>query len=78
MVLTAIWLCVGKTPVEVREYDYETGALHKGEKLYIANSRKAFLGVANYTVVTLCILLRKKHKKRSNLYSLKSGAPASA
>jgi RNA-directed DNA polymerase len=30
-----------------------------------ANSRKAFLSVANYTVVTLCIMLRKKHKKRS-------------
>ena len=30
-----------------------------------SNSRKHFLSVANYTVVTLCIMLRKKHKKRS-------------
>lgn len=29
------------------------------------NSRKHFLSIANYTVWTLCIMLRKKHKKRS-------------
>jgi RNA-directed DNA polymerase len=36
-----------------------------GNYFKAANSRKAFLSVANYTVVTLCIMLRKKHKKRS-------------
>lgn len=29
------------------------------------NSRKHLLSIANYTVWTLCIMLRKKHKKRS-------------
>lgn len=29
------------------------------------NSRQHFLSIANYTVWTLCIMLRKKHKKRS-------------
>jgi hypothetical protein len=29
------------------------------------NSRLHFRSIANYTVYTLCIMLRKKHKKRS-------------
>ena len=35
-----------------------------GNYFKTGNSRKHFLSVANYTVWTLCIMLRKKHKKR--------------
>ena len=36
-----------------------------GNYFKAGNSRKHFLSIANYTVWTLCILLRKKHHKRS-------------
>lgn len=36
-----------------------------GNYFRTGNSRKHFLSIANYTVWTLCIMLRKKHKKRS-------------
>jgi len=36
-----------------------------GNYFKTGNSRKHFLSIANYTVWTLCIMLRKKHKKRS-------------
>ena len=36
-----------------------------GNYFKTANSRMHFLSVANYTIFTLCIMLRKKHKKRS-------------
>lgn len=36
-----------------------------GNYFKAANSRMHFLSIANYTVYTLCIMLRKKHKKRS-------------
>lgn len=36
-----------------------------GNYFKTGNSRKHFLSVANYTIWTLCIMLRKKHKKRS-------------
>jgi RNA-directed DNA polymerase len=36
-----------------------------GNYFKIGNSRKHFLSVANYTTWTLCIMLRKKHKKRA-------------
>jgi hypothetical protein len=36
-----------------------------GNYFKAGNSRKHFLSIANYTVWTLCIMLRKKHKKRS-------------
>jgi group II intron reverse transcriptase/maturase len=36
-----------------------------GNYFRAANSREHFLRIANYTVVTLCVMLRKKHKKRS-------------
>lgn len=35
-----------------------------GNYFKTGNSRKHFLSIANYTVWTLCIMLRKKHKKR--------------
>jgi RNA-directed DNA polymerase len=31
----------------------------------MGNSRNHFLSIANYTTWTLCIMLRKKHKKRN-------------
>lgn len=36
-----------------------------GNYFKTGNSRKHFLSIANYTIWTLCIMLRKKHKKRS-------------
>ena len=36
-----------------------------GNYFKTGNSRKHFLSIANYAVWTLCIMLRKKHKKRS-------------
>jgi group II intron reverse transcriptase/maturase len=36
-----------------------------GNYFKTGNSRKHFLNIANYTVWALCIMLRKKHKKRS-------------
>jgi hypothetical protein len=36
-----------------------------GNYFKTGNSRKHFLSIANYTVWTLCIMLRKKHHKRS-------------
>jgi len=36
-----------------------------GNYFKMGNSRKHFLSIANYTTYTLCIMLRKKHKKRS-------------
>ncbi len=36
-----------------------------GNYFKTANSRKHFLSIANYTTWALCIMLRKKHKKRS-------------
>jgi len=36
-----------------------------GNYFKTGNSRKHFLSIANYTTWTLCIMLRKKHKKRS-------------
>jgi RNA-directed DNA polymerase len=36
-----------------------------GNYFRMGNSRKHFLSIANYTTWTLCIMLRKKHKKRS-------------
>lgn len=36
-----------------------------GNYFKTGNSRKHFLSIANYTMYTLCILLRKKHKKRA-------------
>jgi group II intron reverse transcriptase/maturase len=36
-----------------------------GNYFKTSNSRKHFLSIANYAVYTLCIMLRKKHKKRS-------------
>lgn len=36
-----------------------------GNYFKTGNSRKHFLSIANYTVYTLCIMLRKKHKKRT-------------
>jgi len=36
-----------------------------GNYFKTANSRKHFLSIANYAVWTLCIMLRKKHKKRT-------------
>ncbi len=36
-----------------------------GQLLKTSNSRKHFLSIANYAVYTLCIMLRKMHKKRS-------------
>ncbi len=36
-----------------------------GNYFRTGNSRKHFLSIANYTVWTLCIMLRKKHKKRT-------------
>ncbi|WP_342221829.1 group II intron reverse transcriptase/maturase [Candidatus Fukatsuia endosymbiont of Tuberolachnus salignus] len=35
-----------------------------GNYFKTGNSRKHFLSIANYTIWTLCIMLRKKHKKR--------------
>jgi group II intron reverse transcriptase/maturase len=36
-----------------------------GNYFKMGNSRKHFVSIANYTTYTLCIMLRKKHKKRS-------------
>jgi len=36
-----------------------------GNYFKMGNSRKHFMSIANYTTYTLCIMLRKKHKKRS-------------
>jgi group II intron reverse transcriptase/maturase len=36
-----------------------------GNYFKMGNSRKYFMSIANYTTYTLCIMLRKKHKKRS-------------
>jgi hypothetical protein len=36
-----------------------------GNYFKTGNSRQHFLSIANYTTYTLCIMLRKKHKKRS-------------
>jgi group II intron reverse transcriptase/maturase len=36
-----------------------------GNYFKTGNSRKQFVSIANYTTWTLCIMLRKKHKKRS-------------
>ncbi|EIM2542319.1 group II intron reverse transcriptase/maturase [Salmonella enterica] len=36
-----------------------------GNYFKTGNSRKHFLSIANYTTWTLCIMLRKKHKKRT-------------
>jgi hypothetical protein len=36
-----------------------------GHYFKTGNSRKHFLSIANYSVWTLCIMLRKKHKKRT-------------
>lgn len=36
-----------------------------GNYFKTGNSRKHFLSIANYTIWTLCIMLRKKHKKRA-------------
>lgn len=36
-----------------------------GNYFKTGNSRKHFLSIANYTTWTLCIMLRKKHKKRA-------------
>ncbi|EIW7889689.1 group II intron reverse transcriptase/maturase, partial [Salmonella enterica] len=36
-----------------------------GNYFRASNSRLHFRSIANYTVYTLCIMLRKKHKKRS-------------
>ena len=36
-----------------------------GNYFKAGNSRKHFQSIANYTIWTLCIMLRKKHKKRS-------------
>lgn len=36
-----------------------------GNYFKTGNSRMHFLSIANYTIYTLCIMLRKKHKKRS-------------
>ena len=36
-----------------------------GNYFKAGNSRMHFLSIANYTIYTLCIMLRKKHKKRS-------------
>ena len=40
-------------------------AISWGNYFKTGNSRKHFLSIANYTTWTLCIMLRKKHKKRS-------------